>query len=173
MFNYDGYINEDYPSFIWLLFPAALISIASGVALYLLPTHTNLVFGSAVVLTIFFEVWLALGGKRWLLAWGLVTVVPLVTALLIAYESHYLIALLVYILPVNIFIAVDAIYYRRIIPGVLHIILALLISFVSIYIGGSYIYISIIYFFVYALIRPIDYFAIRTILSRRHTENNN
>ncbi len=168
MFNYDGYLNEDYPSFVWLLFPVALISIASGVALYLLPAYADFIFGSAVVLTIFFETWLALGGKRWLLAWGLITVAPLVTALLIAFEGHYMVALLVYILPLNIFIAVDALYYRRKIPGVLHIVLALVISVVSIYIKGSYIYISIIYFGIYALLRLTDYIAIRNILLKRH-----
>ncbi|MCP4229319.1 MAG: hypothetical protein GY771_04110 [bacterium] len=167
MFNYDGYLNENYPSFVWLLFPIALISIAAGAALYFLPAYTNLIFGAAVVLIIFFEVWLALGGKRWMLAWGLITIVPLVIALLVAFGEYRYISFAVFVIPVNGFIAVDALYYRRIIPGILHIALAVTASAALFYANGLYAVVLPFYFGIYAVARLIDYVSIRVILSGR------
>ena len=172
MFNYDGYLNEDYPSFIWLLIPAALISTAAASALYFLPAYANLIFGTAVVLTIFFEAWLALGGKRWMLAWSLITIAPLTIALLVVYNSHPYIPLLVYLLPLNAFIAVDALYYRRLIPGILHISLALFITVILLCVSNLYPYTIIAYFGIYAIIRLIDYVAIRLILSGRDSRED-
>ena len=173
MFNYDGYLNENYPSFIWLLFPVAFISIAAAAALYFLPAYANLIFGAAVVLTIFFETWLALGGKRWMLAWSLITIAPLVIALLVAYNSYPYFHLLVYSLSLNLLIAIDALYYRRILPGILHILLVLIISAISLYNNDLYIYTLISHFIMYAIIRLIDYISIRVILSRRDSRKTN
>jgi hypothetical protein len=173
VFNYDGYLNEDYPSFVWLLFPVAVISIATAAALYFLPAYTNLIVGAAVLLTIFFETWLALGGKRWMLAWGLITVAPLVTALLIAYGHHPDLSFLVFILPVNGFIAVDALYYRRIVPGILHIALAVMASAALIYANELYVVILPLYFAIYAVTRIIDYITITLIIAKRASRGGN
>ncbi len=160
MFSYDGYLNENYPSFIWLRFPITLISVGAAVMLYFFPDYTHLIFGIAAFLIIFFEAWLALGGKRWLLAWTLITLCPLTIALTIAYGHILWLPVLVYVLAINSFIAVDAIYYRRIITGVLSILATLFIGIIYVYYGNISSYAIAIYYIAYSLISIIDYISI-------------
>ena len=167
MFNYDGYLNKDYPSFVWLLLQIVFLSLVTSALSLIFPDSIPLILGLSTFIILCIEIWLGLGGKRWMLCWCLMVASFIVIAIVIAYPTYIANAFIVLAFVAGTIIGFDAIYYKRRVAGTVHFVLAIVTAIVAWQLS-SYIQIIIpAYFSLYALARLIDYIEIKLILSKR------